>query len=113
MKLIDWTPVFTGKVSGGKTVFDAGMHFTGTLQCPVCDAHTEIETTGYFGYGNALRKIVSWIIESFAAVRTCESCGVVSGMPKTDLERLRTEAEKIVTDDWYAESRREYASHAV
>lgn len=97
MHLIEWKPLFAAK---GQYGYERALRFWAKLQCPVCRGQATVTTRGHLVGNVSLATNISWEISGINEVRPCENCGVMSRLPREDLERLRREASTRVTSEW-------------
>ena len=96
MYLKKWNPI----VSPGRGGILCALRFEFKLECLFCKNQYEYTTGGHGIMTDDLPQSIKWEIDDISKLRTCDSCGIVSGVPKLDRIRIHDEAAQLITVDW-------------
>lgn len=102
------SPVIRGNRNFGVVHYSLELH--GILLCAACGAENEVESYSSIKYAlEGLRKetgsLQLWVarkVTRLSAQTACEACGTCSIVPSRECSKATIEAQKVVTDEWFA-----------
>jgi len=101
MKIMSWKPTLVGNPSCPI------LHMTAVLECPFCH-HVHDAQSGLVVIGGevTLETAAKETSDSIRAQRSCEGCGIVSGLPSAESKRFGKEVTTTITAAWLEEGKK-------